>query len=312
MEASHKNLQLICPRDRSTLTEKCENYQCPECRKQFPVRDGVVCLLDTPDEFYEGHYGNQTHFLPRTEKPWHVWPLWLINSGYVWSVRHHVPAGATVVELGCAGGVRYFGQRYHMIGCDLSWAGLQLIDFYQQRIQADVAACITLPDGSVDAVASSYFWEHIPPGLKPGILRECWRVMKPGGKLIFLYDVKTNNPLIRRYKGQNSALYKKLFIEGDGHWGYQWPADNRAYFEAAGFRVLEDRGMEKTFLQSASAYTKLAQFEGGEKFGWLGDIGGSRGFYLWTGMMRIVDTWVCPFLPAKWARMEILVAEKPV
>lgn len=301
-------LSLICPCDHAPLIDHEAYFECPECRKIYPLKEGIACLLETPDEFYEGHYGNQTRFVPRSEKPWHVWPLWLINSGYVWSVRKHVPAGATVVELGCAGGVRYFGERYHMIGCDLAWAGLRLIDFYHQRIQADAAACIALPDGSVDAVVSSYFWEHIPPNLKPGILQECWRILKPGGKLVFLYDVETDNPLIRRYKARNPDLYKRLFIEGDGHLGYQWPAENRAHFEAAGFRILEQRGMEKTFLQSPSAYTKLAEFVGGKKFKWLGNIGGSRGFYVWTGLMRIVDTWVGPWLPTTWARIERVVA----
>jgi hypothetical protein len=61
----------------------------------------------------------------RANDPRHVWPLWLINSGYPWMVRHFVPPGATVVELGCAGGVRYFGQRYRMVGCDLSFSSLK-------------------------------------------------------------------------------------------------------------------------------------------------------------------------------------------
>jgi len=269
-------------------------------------------MLEIPDDFYEGHYGNQTHFVPRSEKPWYVWPLWLINSGYVWNVRKWLPHGATIVELGCAGGVRYFGHRYNMIGFDLSFAGLKSIDFYQYRVQGDAATCISLPDQSVDAVVSSYFWEHIPPDVKPGILKECQRILKPGGKLIFLYDVETNNPLIRRYKAQNLLYYTKLFIEGDGHFGYQWPAENNALFQSAGFQIREHRGMEKTFLQSPSAYGKLAQFSEGNNLKSLGEIGSSRWFYLWTLLMRLVDTVVGPLLPENWSRIDLLIAEKPL
>jgi SAM-dependent methyltransferase len=311
MATDTKNIPLICLHDHTVLHKKDNFFECLECQKQYPVREDIACLLDTPDVFYEGQYGNQTQYVPRSNKPRHIWPLWLINSGYVWTVKKYVPAKSSVLELGCAGGVRYFGQRYHMIGCDLSWAGLRLIDFYPQRIQADAAACIPLPDSSVDAVVSSYFWEHIPPLLKPGVLQECRRVLKPGGKIIFLYDVETANPLIRYYKSRNPGLYKKLFIEGDGHIGYQWPRENRTLFVKAGLRILEQRGMEKTPLQSPSAYIKLARFPGGgKKFERLGDIGGTSFFYVWTGLMRMVDTWLGPWLPENWARIELMVAEK--
>lgn len=49
--------------------------------------------------------------------------------------------------------------------------------------------------------------------MKPNILRECQRILKPGGKIVFLYDVETENPLICRYKYSNRPLYNKLFIE---------------------------------------------------------------------------------------------------
>lgn len=73
------NIPLICPRDHTPLSEQEGHFECPECRKIYPLREGIACLLETPDDFYEGQYGNQTHFAPHSEKPWHVWPLWLIR-----------------------------------------------------------------------------------------------------------------------------------------------------------------------------------------------------------------------------------------
>lgn len=305
-------LSLICPQDRHPLAESEAGLSCAECGRHFPVQDGVICTLDHLDDFYEGAFENQTRFLPRSEKPWHVWPLWLINGGYPWTVRHFVPAGSTVVELGCAGGVRYFGRRYHMVGCDLSFRSLKKLELYERRIQANAAVCIPLPDNSVDAVVSSYFWEHIPPSLKPHILQECRRVLKPGGKIVFLYDVETKNPIISRYKRKNMTLYKKLFIEGDGHYGYQSPAENSAIFEEAGFRIIKHQGMEKTWLQSASAYTKLAQFGTVEKrlFVWASLLGKKPYFYPYTALMRLIDTLICPFMPVTWARMDLVVCKK--
>lgn len=307
-------LSLICPHDRHALSENESGLSCPKCGRQYLVQDNVVCTLDHTDDFYEGAYENQTHFLPRSEKPWHVWPLWLINGGYVWAVRRFVPLDATVVELGCAGGVRYFGQRYHMVGCDLSLSSLKKTKSYEKRVQADAAVCIPLPDNSIDAVVSSYFWEHIPPSVKPNILKECQRILRPGGKIVFLYDVETENPLIRRYKYNNRPLYNKLFIEGDGHFGYQLPEDNRALFEEAGFFVIEHRGNEKTWLQSPSAYTKLAQFgtPGKRLLVWAARLGQKPFFYPYTALMRLIDTLICPWLPMDWARIDLIVCEKIV
>ena len=305
-------LSLICPHDRHPLSEIESGLSCAECERHYPIQDGVVCTLDRLDDFYEGAYENQTHFLPRSEKPWHAWPLWLINSGYPWTVRRFIPPGATVVELGCAGGVRYFGQRYRMVGCDLSLSSLKKLEFYEIRVQADAAVCIPLPDNSVDAVVSSYFWEHIPPSLKPHILKECRRILRPGGKIVFLYDVETENPLIRRYKRTNWLLYNKLFIEGDGHLGYQRPAENLAIFEEAGFQVVKHQGMEKTWLQSPSAYIKLARFgtTGNRLFAWASRLGQQPFFYFYTALMRLIDALIGPWLPVDWARMDRVVCKK--
>ncbi len=303
-------VQLICRHDKFELLEGESSFTCGKCKRIYEVIDGVICTLDGNDEFYEDSYKNQTQFIPRSEKFIHSWPLWLINGGYLWMVRKYVPCGAVVVELGCAGGVRYFGSRYRMIGCDLSFGSLKGIDFYDRRIQADAGDCIGLPDNSVDAVVSSYFWEHIPPNVKPKILSECQRVLKPGGKLVFLYDVETDNPIIRRYKNRDLKLYEKLFIDGDGHLGYEYPESNIAGFESGGFKVIKHQGMEKTWFQSPSAYTKLAEFNGSRFLRFLSCMGRSPWVYVYTAFMRIVDTLVCPLLPARWARIDLVVVQK--
>lgn len=276
------------------------------------MEENVIRLLDKADEFYEGAYENQVFFVPRSERLWHVWPLWLINSGYPWAVRHYVPAKSIIIELGCASGVRYFSQRYRMVGCDLSLSSLKKLGSYELRIQADAAQCIPLPNNSVEAVVSSYFWEHIPPEIKPGILTECQRILRPGGKVIFLYDVETDNPLISYYKTKDPELYEQLFIAGDGHLGYQNSEENLEIFRKAGFRVLAHKGMEKTWLQSTSAYTKLERFGGlwASLFASVKIFGRSPWFYPYTALMRAFDTIICPFLPASWARIDLVILEK--
>lgn len=305
-------LPLICPADRAALAEQDSTWSCTRCNIEYPVERGVLRL--TPrDAFYDGAYHNHVAFLPRSESARHIWPLWLINSGYPWAVRAHVPAGSRVLELGCAGGVRYFGQRYEMIGCDVSGASLErLLDAYAARIQVDAGRCIPLADGAVDAIVSSYFWEHVPPAKKTILLAECARVLRPRGKLVFLYDVATDNPLIANHRERDPALYRRLFIEGDGHLGYQTMYENRVGFERGGFRVLEQHGMEKTPLQSASVYDKLAQF-GGEGRRWFAAaraLGRQPLFYPYTALMRVLDAALAPVLPDQWARIALVVCAK--
>lgn len=309
------NVEIICTSCRSPLVVKegGEVFSCTACGRRYPVDNGVIRFLEQDDVFYEGTYENQIRFTPRSERLWHAWPLWLINNGYLWMVRRYVPSGSTVVELGCAGGVRYFGSRYRMIGCDLSFSALLKLDeVYEARLQADASCCLPLLDNSVDAVVSSYFWEHIPPGVKPKILSEISRILRPGGKLIFLYDVETDNPLVCRYRDLDRALYERLFIEGDGHLGYQRPVVNFSIFKEAGFRLVKHQGMEKTWLQSPSAYIKLAQFGAGSQRldAFARRIQLPPLLYLYTALLRLTDTIAGPWFPESWARINLTVCMK--
>src|SRR5688572_23067687 len=304
---------LVCPADRTRLEPAGGGYHCAACGATYPLERGVLQLLGRRDAFYEGHYHNRVAYLPRGEAPWQAWPLWLINSGYLWQVRRQVAAGSRVLELGCAGGVAYFGRRYRMIGCDVSRSSLEhTAQTYATCLCADARLCIPLATGSVDAVLSSFFWEHVEPAHKPQVLTECLRVLVPGGKLVFLYDVETDNPLIRHYRRRQPERYRELFIDGDGHLGYQSPSDNRALFADAGFRVIEQRGLEKTPLLSASAYTKLAVMGGGKRFARAAEaLGRAPLFYPYTALLRAVDDLAAPFLPQRWARIELTTCEKP-
>lgn len=308
--------RLICPNDMVLLTrsDNGSEWLCRMCGRSYPIVDNVVQFLQTTDSFYEGQYLNQVHYLPRSERWSAVWPLWLINNSYLWRVRTNVLAGSTVLELGCAGGIAYFARRYRMVGLDVSLASLKAAGAaYDICIQADASELIPLEDGSVDAVASSYFWEHIPPAGKTRILDQLRRLLKPAGKLIFLYDVETQNPLVAWLRRRDPARYHAEFIARDGHLGYQTGEENRKLFEEAGFEVQEHLGMERSPLQSTSVYFKMRSWESpaseiGSLLTRVENRSSTRLSYI--GLLRTIDETVGRLLPDRWSRIAISVCEK--
>ena len=97
--------------------------------------------------------------------------------------------GARVLELGCGGGApetRRLAQRFAVTGVDISprqieraRAALPEAEF----ICADFTD-LELPDGSFDAVASFYVFNHVPRELLAPLLECAHRWLVPGGWLL--------------------------------------------------------------------------------------------------------------------------------
>jgi SAM-dependent methyltransferase len=285
---------------------------CPKCQAIFLTSKNVVCFEDKSDSFYEGTYQNQVKFIPTSEK-WHaVWPFWMINSGYMWTIRKYVKEKSTILDLGCAGGIAYFGKRYNMIGADLSLESLSKArEYYQNCFMADVTQSMPLASKSVDAIISSFFWEHLDSNQKEQLLAECERILRPGGKIIFLFDIETQNPLISIAKKMDYSLYDKEFLAQDRHIGYESIKTNLEYFLKK-FRLLELKGLEKTPFQSPSVYCKLRHWKGG--FVVLGILNRLLNirilFYAYTFFIRVIDETLGRCLPSNWSRIAKCVCIK--
>lgn len=273
-------------------------------------RKSIISFLEKDDEFYEGAYLATTKWSTKNEKWYHIFPLWILNYGYVFNVRKYVQKGSTVLELGCGGGINYFNDRYKMIGLDLSYQSLEKTP-YPLKLQAS-ATQIPLKNESIDAVISSFFWEHIPEDMKTDILKECQRVLKPHGRIVFFYDVETDNPLIRKLKKKDINLYNQLFIDKDGHLGYHTPAKNKSIFEKMNFKVLKHFGMERLRILRISELKKLK--EGGVishlYFNIIKAISSTKLKYVYDYIMMIANYTIGRLFPDKNARIIVSVLEK--
>ncbi len=255
------SIRLISPSTCGILRLENEKYVSTLTGESFPFEKNVVRFLSKEDGFYEGAYLNKIKYIPFSEKWPFIFPIWLIGCGYLWEVRKQFKPGASLVELGCAGGVDYFGKRFNMIGLDLSFQSLSHLTGYRIGLQAN-ATSIPLPNESVDGVVSSFFWEHIDHQTKDLMLKEFARILRPGGKVVFLYDVATDNQLISILKNRDSELYETLFLKKDGHVGYESPTETAKLFQAHRFDIVKHFGMERTIFQSSSVYVKLSVYPG--------------------------------------------------
>jgi SAM-dependent methyltransferase len=308
-------LTLDCPSDRSSLDleDGGAAYVCARCQRRFRTDAGVVRFLGGADDFYEGCYLYTIRCVPRSERIWAAWPLWLMNSGYVWAVRKHLREGRTIIEMGCASGVSYFAKRYRLVGLDLSYSSLrQVSSLYSSCLQADATQPLPIPDGTVDGIISSFFWEHIPPDLKPAVLAQCHRALAPGGKLVFLYDIDSANPLYRLRRRRDPALFREILIDRKGHLSWQSAEANRALFEANGFRMIENLGREKTPLINPAMYDKVLQWPGWTRpLARLGlRLSRAPWFHSYNGGVRVLDATLRRLLPLAWSRVVISVCEK--
>ncbi len=305
-------LRLICPQDRSPLTRAGNSLRCPVCSRDYPV-DGVqVDFLGQDDPFYEGAFNNEVRYVPASANILHQLPLWLITNGYLWAIRKALKPGAIVVELGCAGGVAWLGKQYRMTGVDVTRQGLAMAA-RKYSLCVRSSSLKPIPDQSVDAVVSSYFWEHMSATDKDAILTEIIRILKPGGHVVFIYDVETHNPLISWLRARDPKRYQALFLDADGHIGYQTLAQNEDLFRAHGLTITASNALERTPLQSTSVYLKMKQWEGSAR--WLGrllSLVDRRPFLLpYQAFLRVIDETVGRLFPAAWGRMAITVAQKP-
>ena len=110
----------------------------------------------------------------------------------VWGVlapeffQPHVKPTATVLDLGCG-----YGEFINTINCgkklamDLNPDAPRFLAAGTQFLQQDCSTRWPCADNSLDVVFSSNFFEHLPSknALKL-TLEECFRCLKPGGKLI--------------------------------------------------------------------------------------------------------------------------------
>jgi len=141
------------------------------------------------------------------------------------------PTGAGLRLLDLATGTGAMLSAVATACPELSLNGLDLSDAYLQRARHRLsgrtvrwhrapAEAIPLPDASLDLVTAVYLFHELPPEVRPEVLGEVARVLKPGGRLVLvdslqLGDVAALDPVLRGFPEQFHEPYFRDWIAAD-------------------------------------------------------------------------------------------------
>jgi SAM-dependent methyltransferase len=142
-----------------------------------------------------------------------------------------IPAGASVLELGCGAGVPMtaaLADGRDVVGVDISATQVALARRNVPAatfIQSDMMA-LSFADERFDAVAAFYSLTHLPRDEQPELLRRIRRWLRPGGVLILTMGVEDEPGEIERG-----------WLGVDMYFSHFTAKKNRRIVEEAGFVV---------------------------------------------------------------------------
>lgn len=143
-----------------------------------------------------------------------------------------LPAGATVLDLGCGAGVphtQWLARRFTVTGVDFS--GTQIALARQQApaatlIQADMTA-VAFPPTTFDGVVACYSIIHLPRAEQPALVARIYDWLTPGG--VFLANWATT-----AWEGEE---HDWLGTGATMWWSHYDRETNLAMLRGAGFRL---------------------------------------------------------------------------
>jgi ubiquinone/menaquinone biosynthesis C-methylase UbiE len=257
------SVRLVCPRCKKALDDTQQGLKCPGCGNCYPVIDAIPTFIhegqnvELYSEWWHQKYEESLH--ARLAACWRIYrerllrKKWLrpfLSAVLYFDVRRDLffrkvfenynasKKETLILDLACGKGRRCFAEYGHVVGVDLSFEPLPSASaIYGQVIHAD-ALELPFDDQTFDFVVSSDFLGHIPSELKPQLLSEIFRVLKPGGITAHIMETDSTS-FIYRFAKKEPVLFHRYFVEEiGGHFGLELPSAALKRFSEIGFATL--------------------------------------------------------------------------
>lgn len=242
-------IKLVCPKCRTELKRREDSLVCLKCGFALGKTNGIYAVSNVDEvsvkEFYDGLYDKEKGS---------DWIKGLENEGILKNILEKISLSYRrerffknnikgknnlILDLACGAGRNYFKKYGGVIGIDLSLKPLRIAKEKYDLVILGSVDELPFPSRVFDYVVSSDFFGHIKNEDKDKIIREIYRVLKPGGKTLHVIETDSDNAWFK-FAHKYPELFQKYFIEQiGGHIGLEMPRNVVERWKENDFKVIK-------------------------------------------------------------------------
>lgn len=242
-------IKLVCPKCRVELERRGDNLACSKCGFTLNKTDGIYVAGNanktSEKEFYDELYdkekgSNWIKGLKKENILKNILEKVSLSYRRERFFKNNIKGkNNLILDLACGAGRDYFKNYGEVVGVDLSLKPLEIAKERYNLVLLGSADELPFSDNVFDYVVSSDFFGHIINKDKDKIIKEIYRVLKPGGKTLHIVETDSENAWFR-FAHKYPELFQKYFIEQiGGHIGLEMPREAVSRWKENNFEIIK-------------------------------------------------------------------------